>query len=114
MKKLNGNDYSTVVILEDGTVAQQVYIVNGGIPVDSGNKLFVMTGGVTLSNSSLETSMLDGGIGSKTIPANTLKAGDVLNFYWFSRLTCGTSQQSYVRLKLGGVTLKEHLKWHLG
>jgi len=31
MKKLNGNDYSTVVILPDGTVAQQVYVVKDKI-----------------------------------------------------------------------------------
>lgn len=82
---------------------------NGGSGLGKSEKLFVMTGGVTLTNSTVETSMLDGGIGSNIIPANTLKIGDILEFYWFSRLTCGTSQQSYVRIKIGGVTLKEHL-----
>ena len=83
------------------------YLKGGGLGL--GTKLFTMTGGVTLQNSAVETSMLDGGVGSKIIPANSLKAGDVINFYWFSRLTCGTSQQSYIRLKLGGNTLKESL-----
>lgn len=83
------------------------YLKGGGLGL--GTKLFTMTGGVTLQNSAIETSMLDGGVGSKMIPANSLKAGDVINFYWFSRLTCGTSQQSTIRLKLGGNILKESL-----
>ena len=82
------------------------YLKGGGLGL--GTKLFTMTGGVTLQNSAIETSMLDGGVGSKIIPANSLKAGDILDFYWFSRLTCGTSQQSTIRLKLGGQVLKEN------
>ena len=61
------------------------YLRGGGLGL--GTKLFTMTGGVTLANSTVETSMLDGGIGSKIIPANSLKAGDVLDFYWFKTFT---------------------------
>jgi hypothetical protein len=106
------NNGSSFVCLDTGDlyywhIDNWVQFGTGGSSLSG--KLFVMTGGVTLQNSAVETSMLDGGVGDKVIPANSLKAGDILEFYWFSRLTCGNSQQTYVRFKLGGILLKEHL-----
>ena len=108
----------------DGETVQKVYVVGGNI-VDAytklesdtlfvkkytgaenrANRIFSMTGGVTLTNTIIETSMLDGGVGSKIIPANTLKVGDIIRVEFTCQLTCGTSQSSTIRIKLGNSTL---------
>lgn len=69
-------------------------------------KLFNMTGKVTIPVSdTTETSMLDGGVGSKTIRANSLRVGDIIQIDFAHALSSGTTQQSTVKIKFGDVTL---------
>lgn len=68
--------------------------------------LFNMSGTVTNSNTAAEISMIGGGLGDRTIKADSLKVGDTIRLDFSHRLSSGNGQSSTVRLKLGVVTIE--------
>ena len=51
--------------------------------------LFSMTGGVTISNTANELSLLDGGVGTKTLATSNLKVGRIIHIDFSNKLSNG-------------------------
>ena len=48
-----------------------------------------MTGGVTISNTAKELSLLDGGVGTKTLTTSNLKVGRIIRIDFSNKLSSG-------------------------
>jgi len=67
---------------------------------------FVMTGSKTVENTTVETSLINSGIGSKSIPTYCLTPGKHIKLKSHGFIsTNNTNTESTVKIKFGGVTL---------
>lgn len=67
--------------------------------------LFVSTGDQTITNTTDETTVFDGGVGTRTIPANELRIGSTYQVRAWGRISGTINHQATLRVKLGSVTL---------
>jgi hypothetical protein len=70
--------------------------------------IFSQTSDKTVANSTTETTALDGGVGSITIPANSLSVGKVIRITLRGSLGNTGGPSATIRVKLGSVTLIEN------
>ncbi len=68
--------------------------------------LYVQTGDQVITNTTAETTMLDGGIGSLIVPPNSTKVGDTIRIKMYGYISTETpSPTSNVRVKYGGAEI---------
>jgi hypothetical protein len=78
----------------------------GGAPVNFG--IFTETADVQIADTLTETSMLGGGEGTKTIPANFLKIGDTFHLEMSGYMDTVATPDATIRVKLGATTISSH------
>jgi hypothetical protein len=77
--------------------------------------LFAQTANSTLiTNTTTETSLINGGVGSLSIPANTFKVGDSFRAVFGGVMNAQNNQTIRIRVVVGGVVLLDSLAQNLG
>jgi hypothetical protein len=77
--------------------------------------LFAQTANSTLiTNTTNETSLINGGVGSLSIPANTFKVGDSFRAVFGGVMNAQNNQTIRIRVVVGGVVLLDSLAQNLG
>jgi hypothetical protein len=77
--------------------------------------LFAQTANSTLiTNTTTETSLINGGVGSLSIPANTFKVGDSFRAVFGGVVNAQNNQTIRIRVVVGGVVLLDSLAQNLG
>lgn len=77
--------------------------------------LFAQTANSTLiTNTTTETSLINGGVGSLSIPANTFKVGDSFRSVFGGVMNAQNNQTIRIRVVVGGVVLLDSLAQNLG
>jgi hypothetical protein len=67
--------------------------------------LFSQTGDSPNNNTILETTLVDGGVGSLTVPANSFAVGDSFSVVMGGKISCSSSSPLTIRIKSGSVIL---------
>lgn len=96
---LTGVITATDTVLEAfGKLQNQISALNTG--------LYAQTGTSTpITNTTTETTLLDGGVGTLTVPANTFKVGDSFTAVMGGHINSGNNQSLHIRIKRNGSTL---------
>jgi len=90
------------VSLPSGTISGSAQIA--GLGFNYG--LFSQTGSSTpITNTITETTLIDGGIGTLSVPANAFKVGDSFSVAMFGLISCNSSATVRIRVKTGDVIL---------
>jgi hypothetical protein len=77
--------------------------------------LFAQTANSTLiTNTTTQTSLINGGVGSLSIPANTFKVGDSFRAVFGGVMNAQNNQTIRIRVVVGGVVLLDSLAQNLG
>jgi len=77
--------------------------------------LFAQTANSTIiTNTAVETSLINGGVGSLSIPANTFKVGDSFRAVFGGVMNADNNQTLRIRVVVGGVILLDSLAQNLG
>lgn len=88
------------------TTRQNVFKNTGpsgtGSPVGG---LFSQTGNSPNNNTILETTLIDGGVGNLTVPANGFSVGDSFSVVMGGKISCSNSSPIQIRVKSGSVVL---------
>lgn len=72
------------------------------------SRLYTQTNSSTpITNTLAETSLLDGGLGTLTVPANGFKVGDSFHAIATGHLTCVNNHQLRIRIKTLGIVLAD-------
>lgn len=88
----------------DSTRKTHVLNENGIVAYGSGC-IYSQTATVTVSNTTAETDLVTTGVGSRTIPANSLVAGRTILVRTKGFMSTSGTQSATIRVKLGSVTL---------
>jgi len=67
--------------------------------------LFSQTGDSPNNNTILETTLVDGGVGSLTVPANSFAVGDSFSLIMGGKISCSNSSPITIRIKSGSIVL---------
>jgi hypothetical protein len=67
--------------------------------------LFSQTGDSPNNNTILETTLIDGGVGSLTVPANSFAVGDSFSLIMGGKISCSNSSPITIRIKSGSIVL---------
>lgn len=67
--------------------------------------LFSQTGDSPNNNTILETTLVDGGVGSLTVPANSFAVGDSFSVVMGGKISCPNNSPVTIRIKSGSVIL---------
>ena len=77
--------------------------------------LFSQTGNSTIiTNTTVESSLINGGVGSLTVPANGFKVGDSFRAVFGGVMNANNNQTIRIRVKAGAVILLDSLAQNLG
>jgi len=99
---LNNNDY--IILQSPGNIGG--FTGWKSISKKYSNLLFTQTGNSsTVSGTTVETTIIDGGIGTLVIPADFFKVGQIYTAKLSGMLSAANSQTLTIRLKSGSVTL---------
>ena len=72
------------------------------------SRLYTQTNSSTpVTNTVVETSLLDGGLGTLTVPANMFKVGDSFRAVLTGHITCVNNHTLQIRIKTGNVALAD-------
>lgn len=74
-------------------------------PANQYHNIFTMTGQVTVANTGAETSIIGAGVGTDTVPANTLQVGSTFHFRLWGIHSATANPNVTVRVKLNGATI---------
>lgn len=89
---------SDTIIQAFGKLQNQISALNTG--------LYAQTGTSTpITNTTTETTLLDGGVGTLTVPANTYKVGDSFTAVMGGHISSANNQSLHIRIKRNGSTL---------
>lgn len=81
-------------------------VVNAVVNYLNSKDIYKQTTDVTIANSAVETTLFSGNQASRTIPANTLVAGDIIIVETSGKMsTYNSSQKAQVKFKLGSTDL---------
>lgn len=70
--------------------------------------LFAQTANSTpITNTTTETSLIDGGVGSLSVPANSFKVGDSFHAKLIGHISCNSSATIELRVKSGSILLAD-------
>jgi len=96
---LSGTILATDTVLQAfGKLQNQLSKVNTG--------LFAQTASSTpITNTTTETTLIDGGVGTLTVPANTFKVGDSFTAVMGGHISSANNQTLHIRIKRNGSTL---------
>jgi len=96
---LTGTISATDTILQAfGKLQNQLSKVNTG--------LYAQTASSTaITNTTTETTLLDGGVGTLTVPANTFKVGDSFTAVMGGHISSANNQTLHIRIKRNGTVL---------
>jgi hypothetical protein len=67
--------------------------------------LFSQTGDSSNNNTILETTLIDGGVGSLTVPANSFAVGDSFSLVMGGKISCANNSPLTIRIKSGSIIL---------
>lgn len=87
---------STLINLAD--FSSNPYTQIGGLFAQTANSIPIV-------NTTVETTLLDGGVGSLTVPANAFKVGDSFVAYLGGLVSCLNNQGLTIRVKSGSVII---------
>jgi hypothetical protein len=77
--------------------------------------LFAQTGDSTIiTNTTVETTLINGGVGTLTVPANGFKVGDSFRAVFGGVMNANNNQNITIRVKAGSVILLDGLAQNLG
>jgi hypothetical protein len=77
--------------------------------------LFAQTGDSTIiTNTTVETTLINGGVGTLTVPANGFKVGDSFRAVFGGVMNANNNQNITIRVKAGSVILLDSLAQNLG
>lgn len=72
------------------------------------SRLYAQTNSSTpVTNTTVETTLLDGGVGTLSVPANMFQVGDSFKAVLIGHLSCNTSATLRIRIKSGAVILAD-------
>jgi hypothetical protein len=78
------------------------------VTIGNPTQVFTQTASSTpITNTTVETSLLDGGLGSLTVPANTFQVGDSFLAVMTGKLNSANNQPVEIRIKSGAVLLAD-------
>ena len=84
-------------------------------PAATNYGLFAQTANSTIiTNTTVESSLINGGVGSLTIPANGFKVGDSFRAQFGGVVNANNNQTIRIRVKAGAVILLDSLAQNLG
>lgn len=105
------NDYLTCQELVDCPIIQDIQndIINiENILPTKNTRLFSQTGdSVTIVNTDVETSIIDGGVGSLNVPANAIQIGDSFRLVMGGIISNHNNEDIKIKLKSGSVILAD-------
>ena len=88
------------------TTRQSVFKNTGAAGTGSSvGGLFSQTGNSTNNNTIIETTLIDGGVGSLTVPANGFTVGDSFSVVMGGKVTCNNNSPITIRIKSDSVIL---------
>ena len=67
--------------------------------------LFAQTGDSPNNNTILETTLIDGGVGNLTVPANGFTVGDSFTLVMGGKISCSNASPITIRIKSGSIVL---------
>jgi hypothetical protein len=84
-------------------------------PAATNYGLFAQTANSTIiTNTTVESSLINGGVGSLTVPANGFKVGDSFRAVFGGVMNANNNQNITIRVKAGAVILLDSLAQNLG
>ena len=83
------------------------YTIIGGLFAQTANS-------TTITNTNVELSLINGGVGTLTVPANGFKVGDSFRAVFGGVMNANNNQNIRIRVKAGSVVLLDSLLQNLG
>jgi hypothetical protein len=110
---------STLKFAGDGVTAAdsggETVVTIPGASATTNVGLFAQTANSTLiTNTTTESSLINGGVGSLSIPGNTFKVGDSFRAVFGGVMNAQNNQTLRIRVVVGGVVLLDSLAQNLG
>lgn len=85
-------------------MSTSIYIKPSAYP----NRLFAQTGNSSpITGTTIEKTLVDGGVGSLTVPANSFQVGDSFLASLNGHITCVNSETLRIRVKSGAILLSD-------
>ena len=104
--EFNGVYTDGLTIGGNGTQASPLSGIGGGLGTLYG--LFAQTNNSTpVTNTTVETSLLDGGVGTLTIPANAFQVGDSFKLHMGGDISSKNNTTMEIRIKAGSILLAD-------